>query len=227
MNASRQSRAPTPSLQRLVQHRHEPDRYAISFIERPMRLSVDFAPMSRAASEYLSDLTNRKPFLLDDLGKRALDTQTPFVWLEIIATGGRQWRFHHTSRNTIPPETLESMWPPGNFVGLHACVAYAGEETGFGRKQQSEFDILGVVLRSRIAGICHELSLDTMQLHLTAREQAVLKWAAMGKTSEDIAGILDLDKRTVDRAFETAADKLGTNNRIQTVVAAFANNLIA
>ena len=50
-------------------------------------------------------------------------------------------------------------------------------------------------------------------LGLTAREAEVLLWLARGKANRDIAAILGLSPRTVNKHLESIYDKLGIENR--------------
>ncbi len=51
------------------------------------------------------------------------------------------------------------------------------------------------------------------ELGLTTREGEVLSWLAKGKTNRDIAQILGLSPRTVDKHLEQIYAKLGVENR--------------
>jgi DNA-binding NarL/FixJ family response regulator len=51
------------------------------------------------------------------------------------------------------------------------------------------------------------------RLGLTAREAEVLTWLGRGKSNRDIAEILGLSPRTVNKHLETIYDKLGVENR--------------
>lgn len=85
----------------------------------------------------------------------------------------------------------------------------------------------------------HELQLIAMTLFsvayafskagvnpLTRREIEMLEWAAKGKTTDEIAKILGLTPRTVNTHFENSMRKLGTENRLHTVVSAMRLKLI-
>ena len=50
-------------------------------------------------------------------------------------------------------------------------------------------------------------------LNLTKRESEVLYWLAQGKTNKDIAEILEIGARTVDKHLEQMFPKLGVENR--------------
>lgn len=88
-----------------------------------------------------------------------------------------------------------------------------------------DFDILETIIRARLA----RLSRDEVwpnAVDLSGRELEVLTWSARGKTSEEIAQILELTKRTVDFHMDNARTKLGVATRIQAVVKAIAGKMI-
>lgn len=88
-----------------------------------------------------------------------------------------------------------------------------------------DFDILETIIRARLA----RLSRDEVwpnAVDLSGRELEVLTWSARGKTSEEIAQILELTKRTVDFHMDNAQTKLGVATRIQAVVKAIAGKMI-
>jgi DNA-binding CsgD family transcriptional regulator len=64
------------------------------------------------------------------------------------------------------------------------------------------------------------------QKSLTEREKQCLLWAAVGKTSWEIAKILNISERTTVFHFTNAAAKLGAVNRRQAVVRAIALGFI-
>ena len=60
------------------------------------------------------------------------------------------------------------------------------------------------------ASTAHELRKD---FKLTSREAEVLSWLSKGKTNRDIAQILGLSPRTIDKHLEQIYAKLGVENR--------------
>ncbi len=57
---------------------------------------------------------------------------------------------------------------------------------------------------------------NTQRLHdlaLTSRETEVLSWVAKGKTNRDIADILGMSHRTVNKHLEHIFEKLGVETR--------------
>jgi DNA-binding response OmpR family regulator len=88
-----------------------------------------------------------------------------------------------------------------------------------------DFEVLDTIIRARLARVARS---DVWPRHveLNDREIETLTWAARGKTSAEIARLLDLSKRTVDFHIENARAKLGVSTRIQAAVKAAAGRLI-
>jgi DNA-binding CsgD family transcriptional regulator len=61
---------------------------------------------------------------------------------------------------------------------------------------------------------------------LTPREREVLTWVARGKSASSIAKALRITKRTVDGHVQSAARKLGAQNRAQAVAIALRNRFL-
>ena len=88
-----------------------------------------------------------------------------------------------------------------------------------------DFDILDMIMKARLHRIARE-EIWPSTIQLNDREVEVLTWAARGKTSQEIARILDLSKRTVDFHIDNARDKLGVSNRIQAAIKATIGRII-
>ena len=58
---------------------------------------------------------------------------------------------------------------------------------------------------------------ETAASSLTAREQQVMRLAAKGSTSDEIARELGIAARTINQHVDNVAAKLGTRNRAHTV----------
>src|SRR5262249_19670103 len=69
------------------------------------------------------------------------------------------------------------------------------------------------LLRLREGEVASEEMLLRQKLLVTEREAEVLMWIARGKSNRDIAEILDLSPRTVNKHLEQIYSKLGVENR--------------
>ena len=88
-----------------------------------------------------------------------------------------------------------------------------------------DFDVLETIIEARLAGVART-ELWPKLADLNDREIEVLTWSARGKTSAEIAQILDLTKRTVDFHIDNARTKLGAATRTEAVIKAAAGRLI-
>jgi DNA-binding response OmpR family regulator len=88
-----------------------------------------------------------------------------------------------------------------------------------------DFDILVTIIEARLAGVARR-DIRVRQVNLNKRETEVLAWAARGKTSMEIAQIMELTKRAVDFHADTARAKLNASTRMHAVVKAATCGLI-
>jgi DNA-binding response OmpR family regulator len=88
-----------------------------------------------------------------------------------------------------------------------------------------DFDILASIIKVRIARSQSAVPL-VLKSNLSGREIEVLTWSAKGKTSDEIASILHLTKRTIDFHIDNAREKLGASTRTQAAIKAAAEGLI-
>ena len=88
-----------------------------------------------------------------------------------------------------------------------------------------DFDLLASIINARLARVAR-LEIWLRQVDLSQREIETLTWSARGKTSDEIASILGLSKRTVDFHIDNARAKLGVSSRIQAAVKAATGGLI-
>ena len=88
-----------------------------------------------------------------------------------------------------------------------------------------DFEVLATIIAARLAGVART-GLWPKPVALNEREVEVLTWAARGKTSAEIAKILDVTKRTVDFHIENARTKLGAATRTEAVLKAATGRMI-
>lgn len=79
-----------------------------------------------------------------------------------------------------------------------------------------DFELLIAIIRHRLAAA--EKGAEKSSLRLTEREIEILTWVARGKSSSDIATILDISERTVNFHMDNAMRKAGVATRVQAAV---------
>jgi DNA-binding response OmpR family regulator len=88
-----------------------------------------------------------------------------------------------------------------------------------------DFDILETIINARLAGVArNELWLKLANLN--DREAETLTWVARGRTSSQIADMLEIPKRTVDFHIDNARVKLGAATRTEAAIKAAIGRII-
>jgi DNA-binding CsgD family transcriptional regulator len=148
--------------------------------------------------------------------------------------------FHDTSRSNWPRDDGKTgvvatlferfrmmrcaYFPTHEPSGARGAVSFAGDREPFTPVEMRELSYIAIHVFDRLAEI---RNLDTrMTDTLTDREIDCLNWTAAGKTSAEIAEILDLSEHTVNHYLNRATKKLDTVNRTQAVAKALRIGLI-
>jgi DNA-binding NarL/FixJ family response regulator len=118
---------------------------------------------------------------------------------QVLPAHVREWLKQCTSGNPAVPET----------VSLTADGATLKLELSF----ISQFGADEVLLRLVEGEANDDQAVLRQKLKLTQREAEVLLWVARGKSNRDIAEILTLSPRTVNKHLEQIFTKLGVENR--------------
>jgi DNA-binding response OmpR family regulator len=88
-----------------------------------------------------------------------------------------------------------------------------------------DFDILTTIISARLAGVARN-DIWPKLANLSDREAETLTWVARGKTSVQIAEMLDIPKRTVDFHLDNARVKLGASTRTEAAIKAAIGGII-
>lgn len=118
----------------------------------------------------------------------------------------------------------------GVFFSVHlpdgrlGAVSFTGNSAGVTDAQILELSYLSNLIFSRVHFLRSEN--DSPEFDLKERELECLVWASKGKTSGDIALILDLSEHTVNHYLANVQRKLDAMNRVHAVSKAFRLGLI-
>jgi DNA-binding NarL/FixJ family response regulator len=88
-----------------------------------------------------------------------------------------------------------------------------------------DFDVLAAIIAARLTNVARN-DVWARDVQLNDREVETLTWVARGKTSVEIAEILNLTKRTVDFHVDNARNKLGVSTRTEAAIKALTGKLI-
>jgi DNA-binding response OmpR family regulator/DNA-binding CsgD family transcriptional regulator len=188
----------------------------VDYVVKPLRIPevmarlathVRNARVTRLAQEAV-DVAGLGTVMLDSLGRVAWRSPQATVWLEQVFATRRedagQW-LASARREGVASANLGS----GRLLARHLGQGSLGES----------------MLLLSLAAVDQAGAQRLRDVALTPRETEVLSWLAKGKTNRDIADILGMSHRTVNKHLEHVFEKLGVETR--TAAAAIAGQLLA
>jgi LuxR family quorum sensing-dependent transcriptional regulator len=108
--------------------------------------------------------------------------------------------------------------------GRRGAVSFSGTRPVPSEKELIELSYIANIVYDRISAIgAPEQSSESV---LSAREMECLVWTSGGKTSAEIASILELSEHTVNHYLSSACQKLGAMNRAHAVAKAIRSGLL-
>ncbi|QHI98539.1 response regulator [Xylophilus rhododendri] len=178
----------------------------VDYVVKPLRIPevlarlathVRNAQAARLAREAV-DVAGMGTVVLDALGRVAWQSPQAARWLDEAFAG--------------PAVEARGGWLQSVRVGEEACTALgAGRRLAARHMGESGFSEAMLLLRSeRMDAVSPPRQPD---VPLTPRETEVLSWLAKGKTNRDIADILGMSPRTVNKHLEHIFEKLGVETR--------------
>ena len=163
---------------------------------------------------------------MDPVARTWFRTTSPFLWSE--APYDRAYDRH---AQRVMDEASEFGLRDGYCIpiatidGLTGCVSAGGDRIELPDNSRVLIHMAGIYAHGRLRHL-NEMNKPSFS-NLTDREKEVLRWAAHGKTNQDIADILGITERTVLDHFQKIGRKLQTVNRTHTVAQACLYNLIS
>ncbi|HWV20811.1 MAG TPA: autoinducer binding domain-containing protein [Devosia sp.] len=163
---------------------------------------------------------------LDPVARNCFATTLPFDW-----SAAPYDRTEDLAARRVMDEAHEFGMDEGLCVpvhldgGMQGVVSLVGRTDWLDERHRLELHMLALYAHGRLRFL-NTLNKQPARRLITPREAEVLKWVAAGKTASEIADITGMSSRTVNQHCENAQRRLGTNNRLHTVVEALRQNLI-
>lgn len=103
MNMSRPTGVPPPTAELTHQLvRLADNRLVVSYTESPLSLIIDLRCADQEMGESLAEISGQDHFLLDELGLRVLDTETPMTWNELLVAPGAPAETRFAASRSVP-----------------------------------------------------------------------------------------------------------------------------
>lgn len=187
-----------------------------------------FVLLSGWPDEWYERYTGQGYVHLDPVARHCFSTTLPFDWSDAPYD-----RESDLPARRVMEEAREFGMDEGFCVPIHmeggmqGVVSLVGATDHLDDKARLELHMLALYSHGQLRFLNTQAAERRGRRAITAREAEVLKWAASGKTTTEIAAITGLTDRTVNQHCENAQKRLGTNNRLHTVVEAIRHKLIA
>lgn len=192
---------------------------------------MDVAPLillSGWDGEWLRRYLSLDYIQYDPVARRCFATHMPFEWSEAFRAmpqNSQTWCMVDDARQF----GLENGYciPVHMADGRVGAVSFSGEPRALDGRARQALHMLAIYLHSHLRDLRSPAGSGEAQTRaITPREREILRWVADGKTTDEIAEITGLAARTVNQHCENAQSRLGTKNRLHTVVEAIRNKLV-
>jgi len=203
------------------------DRFIISGLPDKSKDIRKFVVLSRWDEEWFARYSERDYLKVDPMVRHCFATSLPFDW-----AAAPYDRENNAAARQMLDEARDFGMTNGICVPLHlengmqGIFSLVGDPTRLQITERLELQMLSLYTLGQLRFVSTFSAEDTTRRTITPREAEVLKWAAMGKTAGEIAEITGTTVRTVNQHCENAQRRLGTRNRLHTVVEAMRRNLI-
>ena len=203
------------------------ERFIVSGLPDPGMDVRPFVLLSGWQDEWYERYTGLGYVHLDPVARHCFSTTLPFDWSEAPYD-----RENDIAARRVMEEAREFGMDEGFCVpvhmegGMQGVVSLVGKPDHLDEKQRFELHLLSLYVHGRLRYLSGPAGRPVGRRVITPREAEILKWAAMGKTAVEIAEITGLTPRTINQHCENAQKRMGTNNRLHTVVEAIRHKLI-
>jgi LuxR family quorum-sensing system transcriptional regulator SolR len=185
-----------------------------------------FSLKSNYTNKWQVRYTDKNYIAIDPTVKHGLVSTRPLVWSNIRRQEQPEFWEEASSHGLMSGWAQSSILSQGSIGMLTVAQEEKGSTTKHILHRQPLLVWLHNIFKTAYSEIVLPDMFKCMYLELTSRETEMLKWCADGKTSDEIAIILDLKKRTVDFHIANAINKLNVTNKTAAAVKAIQLNII-
>lgn len=204
------------------------ERFIFSGLPDSGRDVRPFVLFSGWSDEWFAHYSEKGFVHADPVPRQALTTAMPFDWSEAFAA----FEWDPAARQVIDTARdfgmVDGLCIPvymGN--GIQGVVSLAGDVRQLTGRCRVELHLLALHAHGQLRRLNAGGGVPAPRRSITEREAEMLKWVALGKTASEIADITGLTARTINQHCENARRRLGTSNRVHTVVEALRQRLIS
>lgn len=182
----------------------------VDYVVKPLRIPEVLARLATHVNNARAARLAREAVDVAGMGTVLLDAQGRVAWRSPQATRWLEQAFG--SENTAQSQAAAASWLGTAQTGGEVSVALP-EGRRLMARHMGQGDLGESMLLLRLATQDNAATQRMREVALTPRETEVLSWLAKGKTNRDIADILGMSPRTVNKHLEHIFEKLGVETR--------------
>ena len=178
--------------------------------------------LNNRPAEYVDRYVEKNYVIHDPVLKELRLNLNPYSWGDI-----REGRDLKKSERTIIDEGREFgaydglVIPIVNLTGSMALFSPCGRDPDLSPRARAALEVVGIYSHHALTrALVRRQREEVVHTPLTPREREIMQWVAIGKTDEEIAGILSISTTTVTSHVENAKQKLDAFRRTYAVVQA-------
>lgn len=204
------------------------ERFIFSGLPDPGMDVRPFVMFCGWSDEWFAHYAEKGYVHFDPIPRQAMATTLPFDWPEAFRIWGEDPNARQVIEDAREFGMVDGFCVPIHMDGgIQGVVSLAGDSQALTSRLRLELHMLVLYAHGQLRRFNSGEALPAPGPSITGREAEVLKWVAAGKTASEVADITGLTSRTVNQHCENAQRRLGTSNRVQTVVEAIRHRLIA
>lgn len=164
---------------------------------------------------------------VDPIARRLQEAGDPFVWSEVTAGRSLTDVERQVMGEAADIGMVDGLCVPlYDLEGHRSVLSMAGRAIDLSAADKGVLHLVGMYAQNRIREMVQGHGPAPARPALSPRERECLQWTAAGKTSWEIATILNLSQNTADGYIASATRKLGASNRTQAVAEGIRRGLI-
>ena len=204
------------------------DSFLLTGVPDPGRRIDGYIMLSGWSQDWLERYVAEDYVQIDPIARRLQYATDPFTWSEV--TAGR--RLDGTAARVMDEAASIGMTdglcvPLYDIDGRRSVLSLAARSIDLSPAEKGVLHLVGIYSQNRIRELLGQASSGSVERPaLSPRERECLQWTAAGKTSWEIAAILNLSQNTTDGYIASATRKLGASNRTQAVAEGIRRGII-
>lgn len=203
------------------------DSFLLTGVPDPGRRIDGYIMLSGWNESWLERYVSQDYVQIDPIARRLQTATDPFVWSEVTEGGALSSAARRVMDEAAAIGMRDGLCVPlYDLDGRRSVLSLAASSIDLSPADRGVLHLVGMYAQNRIREVVEGEGETPERPALSRRERECLQWIAGGKTSWEIAAILNLSQSTTEGYITSAMRKLGAANRTQAVAMGIRRGLI-